>query len=130
MGELEEQNLYEDEREILAEEDEDDSTPIDEESEFLEVRSTLILNRYRCPCMELMAMPMMQSSPKSRQDDEDEDDNFDYEDRVFSVMKARGKKLDSFEDTNFNHSDPGISEVRRFFLSGIWSDIPSDDLFF
>lgn len=60
-------------------------------------------------------MPQVNRKQRKEEDDEDEDD-FDYEDRVFSVMKARGRRLDSFENTNFNHKDPGLPEVRYLFL--------------
>jgi len=54
-------------------------------------------------------------------EDEDEEDNFDYEDRVFAVMKARGKHLDFHESANFDHEDPGLQEVCYFVYLSTWS---------
>ena len=53
-------------------------------------------------------------------EDEDEEDNFDYEDRVFAVMKARGKHLDFHESANFDHEDPGLQEVCYFVYLSTW----------
>lgn len=52
----------------------------------------------------------MQENTKAKDEDDDED-NFDYEDRVFAVMKARGKQLDFHENANFDHEEPGLHEV-------------------
>lgn len=66
-------------------------------------------------------------------DDEDDEDTFDYEDRVFSVMKARGKRLDFHENANFDHEDPGLHEVcmlavqtvnSQFLLISMFTTIP------
>ena len=43
--------------------------------------------------------------------EEEEEDSFDYEDRIFAVMKAKGQKLDIHENLSFNHEEPGILEV-------------------
>jgi hypothetical protein len=55
----------------------------------------------------------LQDSEKNGKE-EDEDDSFDYEDRVFAVMKAKVLKLDIHENLTFNHEKPGILEVCWF----------------
>lgn len=59
---------------------------------------------------------ILQDSEKNGKE-EDEDDSFDYEDRVFAVMKAKVQKLDIHENLSFNHEEPGILEVGCVTLS-------------
>ena len=58
----------------------------------------------------------LQDSEKNGKE-EDDDDSFDYEDRIFAVMKAKVQKLDIHENLSFNHEEPGILEVCWFILS-------------
>lgn len=113
-GKLVRRDVYEDEREDEAVDDDDDERNIDEDEEDEEVREDvetlrLLIFFAVTAVAGFLCVPYAPQSTMSQSID-DEDD-FDYEDRVFTMMKAQGR-FNADAISTFTNLTAGVPEVR------------------